>query len=105
MSYASFDPNATSDSKSGEKYREWELQPQNEYRFELAPDSSIGIKVRGCLALRRALETYLADESAPISSWMAMLNVLEQNSPSGYRICSGESAKPSYTPIVDAHWR
>ena len=49
MSYASFDPNAsTGGPKSEEKYREWELQPQNEYRFELAPNTSIGIKVRGC---------------------------------------------------------
>ena len=47
MSYASFDPNTSTDGpKSEEKYREWELQPQNEYRFELAPNTSIGIKVR-----------------------------------------------------------
>jgi len=46
MSYTSFDPNtSTGGPKSEEKYREWELQPQNEYRFELAQNTSIGIKV------------------------------------------------------------
>src|ERR1700760_2888745 len=47
MSYASFNPNASPGGpKNEEKYREWGLQPQNEYRFELAPNTSIGIKVR-----------------------------------------------------------
>lgn len=47
MSSASLNPNeSTSDPKSDEKYREWVLQPQSEYRFELAPNTSIGIKVR-----------------------------------------------------------
>jgi len=71
MSYAS-----TSDRKSDEKYREWELQPQNEYRFELAPNSSIGIKVRS----HRDLQYTPADGLASISLWMGMLSVLEPSS-------------------------
>ena len=71
MSYAS--------TKSGEKYREWELQPQNEYRFELAPNASIGIKVRS-----HCDPAYTpTDESAPISSWMGMPSVLEPSLPPG----------------------
>ena len=84
MSYASFDQNAsTSDPKSREKCREWELQPQSEYRFELAPNTSIGIKVRGCRDPRRAPGIYFIDESPCISSWMGMLSVLVRNSPPG----------------------
>jgi len=71
MSYAS-----TSDPKSDEKFREWELQPQSEYRFELAPNTCIGIKVRSHRDPRYAP----TDELDPISSWMGMLSVLEQNS-------------------------
>ena len=49
------DPNeSTSDLKSNKRYREWVLQPQSEYRFELAPNTSIGIKVRGYFSSRRA---------------------------------------------------
>ena len=56
MSYPSFDPNqSTAGPKTEEKCRDWELQPQNEYRFELAPNTSIGIKVRTRLNRRRAL--------------------------------------------------
>ena len=63
-SYAFFDPNASGGVKSEEKYREWELQSQNEYRFELAPNTSIGIKVRVCRSRRRA------PEFAPARGWV-----------------------------------
>jgi len=106
MSYTSFDPNAsTSGRKNEEKYREWELQPQNEYRFELAPSTSIGIKVRSCCGPWHAPGIHFTDESTRISSWTDMLNVLESNSPPGYRTCSGESVKLSSTPTVDVRWR
>ena len=56
MSYPSFDPNqSTAGPKTEEKCRDWELQPQNEYRFELAPNASIGIKVRIRRNRQRAL--------------------------------------------------
>lgn len=71
MSYAS-----ASDPKRDEKYREWELQPQSEYRFELAPNTSIGIKVRS----HSDPQHTPTDESAPISLWTGMLSVLEPNS-------------------------
>lgn len=46
MSYTPADlGESTSGPKSDEKYREWVLQPQSEYRFELAPNTSIGIKL------------------------------------------------------------
>ena len=81
MSYASFDPNAsTGGPKNEEKYREWELQPQNEYRFELAPNTSIGIKVRSRRGPERAPGIHFTDEPTCISSWMVMLNVLESSS-------------------------
>jgi hypothetical protein len=106
MSYASFDPNSsTSDPNNSKKYREWELQPQSEYRFELAPNTSIGIKVRGRRGPRYAPGSYFTDECVCISSWMGMPSVLESNSPQGYLTCSEESAKPSFTPTADAHWR
>lgn len=57
MSCAPLDPNeSNSDPKSDEKYREWVLQPQSEYRFELAQNTSIGIKVRGRFGPRRVPE-------------------------------------------------
>ena len=103
MSYASFDPNAsTSDHKNQEKYREWELQPQCEYRFELAPNTSIGIKVRGSRGPQHAPEIYFTDESTRTSSWMGMPSVLERNSLPGYRTCSEESARLSSTPTAVA---
>lgn len=70
MSYAS-----TSHPKSEDKFREWELQPQSEYRFELAQNTCIGIKVRS----RRDRRPTRTDEPDSISSWMGMLSVLEQN--------------------------
>jgi len=99
MSYANA---PTRGQKSDEKYREWELQPQTEYRFELAPNTSIGIKVRGP---RHALGIHFIGGSVSISSWVAMLSVLEPNSPQEYRTCSGESARLLSIPTVDAHWR
>jgi len=77
MSYTPTDlGESTSGLKSDEKYREWVLQPQSEYRFELAPNTSIGIKVRGYCDPRRTPAFHFTDGFACISSWMDMLSVL-----------------------------
>lgn len=77
MSYTPPDlDESTSDPKSDEKYREWVLQPQSEYRFELAPNTSIGIKVRGYCDPRRTLAFHFTHGFARISSWTDMLSVL-----------------------------
>lgn len=69
----------TSDPKTAEKSREWVLQPQSEYRFELAPNTSIGIKVRS----RRDPQHTPTNELAPASLWMGMLSASEPNSLQG----------------------
>ena len=68
-----------SNQKNNERSREWVLQPQNEYRFELAQNTSIGIKVRS----RRDPQPTPTNELAHTSFWMDMPNASEPNSPQG----------------------
>lgn len=69
--------------------REWVLNPESEYRFELDPGSSLAIKV-----CEHYFSNRHTDSSSLISLYVDKQKFLAQNSSRGRRFSSTKSAKP-----------
>lgn len=80
--------------------REWELDAETEYRFELDPGTSLAIKVRQILLME-----FRRDHQLLYSSFMEMQRFLAQSLPKASSTCLAPNAKHPFLLGKGVRWR